>query len=110
MIVITKTFQEAIKYYPSHIHNIIHKIQINVQITITHYTKNTITACAKALCSVKDGFSSEGKTVTYDCSPDQTMLPMNTKLGKINYVGEFYKCAKFHSNQLRNGSPRTGEI
>jgi len=29
-----------------------------------------ITACAAALCSVKDGFSSKGKTLIFDCSPD----------------------------------------
>jgi len=33
-----------------------------------------------------------------------TLLPINTKLGKINYVRAFYNCAKFHSNQLRNGA------
>jgi len=29
-----------------------------------------ITACVAALCSVKDGFSSKGKTLIFDCSPD----------------------------------------
>ena len=27
------------------------------------------TACAVALCSVKDDFSSKGKTLKFDCSP-----------------------------------------
>ena len=31
--------------------------------------KKYITACAVALCSVKEDFSSEGKTLKFDCSP-----------------------------------------
>jgi len=33
-----------------------------------------ITACTAALCSVKDGFSSKGKTLIFDCSPDSYLV------------------------------------
>jgi len=64
-----------------------------------------ITACAAALCSVKNGFSSEGKTIIFTAHQTPTLWPINTKLWKFNDVGEFYKCAKLHCNQLRNGAP-----
>jgi len=54
-----------------------------------------ITICAIVQCSVKDDFSSKGKTLIFDSSPDPTLWPINTKLHKINYVGQIYKCAQF---------------
>ena len=35
--------------------------------TAAHFS--AITACAVAQCSVKDDFSSKGKTLKFDCSP-----------------------------------------
>jgi len=66
---------------------------------------NAITACVAALCSVKDGFSSKGKTKYLTAPQTPTLWLNNTKLGNINNVGEFYKCAKFNFNQLRKGVP-----
>jgi len=57
-----------------------------------------------ALCSVKDGFSSKGKTLIFDCSPEPNPVTNQHQTGKINYVGEFYRCANVHYNQLRSGA------
>jgi len=64
-----------------------------------------ITACAAALCSVKDGISSNAKPQYLTAQHTPTLWPINTKLGKVNTVGEFYKFSKLHCSQLRNGAP-----
>jgi len=64
-------------------------------------------ACALAQCSVKNGFSSKGKTIIFDCSEHQSPNPVTDQhqIGRFNYVDGLYKCCKFHCNHLRNGAP-----
>jgi hypothetical protein len=54
---------------------------------------------------VKSGLVFRWEPPNFDCSPDQNHEPINTKLGKIDYLSRKHVSIKFQVDRLKNGCP-----